>query len=49
MKEVDFRYTLEENYKLLVKQIQTDLKPVLNEEFDFDFEDIYKFILTFKK
>lgn len=49
LKEVDFEYTLEENYDLLVKQIETDLKPVLNEEFDFNFDDIYKIILSFKK
>ena len=49
LKEVDFKYSLEENYNLLVKQIKTDLKPVLNEDFDFNFEEIYKFVLSFKK
>ena len=49
LKEVDFDYTLEDNYDLLVKQIQTDLKPVLNEDFDFDFDEIYSFILSFKE
>ena len=49
LKEVNFEYSLEENYDLLVKQIETDLKPVLNEEFKFNFDEIYKFILIFKK
>lgn len=49
LKEVDFEYSLEENYNSLVKQIETDLKPVLNENFDFNFDEIYNFILTFKK
>ena len=49
LQEVNYEYGLENNYDLLVKQIETDLKPVLNEEFDFNFEEIYKFILTFKK
>ena len=48
LKEVDYKYSLEENYNLLVKQIETDLKPVLNQEFNFDFNKIYNFILTFK-
>lgn len=49
LQEVDFDYTLEENYDLLVKQIETDLRPVLNEDFDFNFDDIYNFILSFKQ
>jgi Zn-dependent M32 family carboxypeptidase len=49
LKEVEYKYSLEENYNLLIKQIETDLKPVLNEISDFNFEEIYKFILTFKK
>jgi hypothetical protein len=49
LKEVNFEYSLEENYDLLVKQIETDLKPVLIEEFAFNFDEIYKFILRFKK
>jgi len=48
LKEVDYKYSLEENYDLLVKQIETDLKPVLNQEFNFNFNKIYNFILTFK-
>jgi predicted nucleotidyltransferase component of viral defense system len=49
LKEVNFLYTLEENYDLLTKQIYTDLKPVLNNDFEFNFDEIYNFILTFKK
>lgn len=49
LKEVNFEYTLEENYDLLTKQISTDLKPVLNDDFEFNFDEIYNFILTFKK
>ncbi len=49
LKEVEYKYSLEENYDLLVKQIETDLKPVLNKNFDFNFDEIYEFILTFKK
>lgn len=49
LKEVDYKYTLEENFDNLKKQVQTDLKPVLNDDFLFNFEEIYKFILSFKK
>lgn len=49
LKEVDYKYTLEENFENLNKQIQTDLKPVLNNDFSFNFEEIYHFILSFKK
>lgn len=49
LKEVDYKYTLEENFENLKKQVQTDLKPVLNDDFSFDFEEIYDFILSFKK
>jgi len=48
LKEVDYKYTLEENFHTLKKQIYTDLKPVLNNDFDFDFEEIFTFILSFK-
>jgi hypothetical protein len=48
LKEVKYKYSLEENHNLLVKQIDKELKPILNEISDFDFEKIYKFILTFK-
>lgn len=47
--EVDYKYSLEENFENLNKQIKTDLKPVLNNEFNFDFKEIFTFILSFKK
>ncbi|MDD4151840.1 MAG: nucleotidyl transferase AbiEii/AbiGii toxin family protein, partial [Candidatus Gracilibacteria bacterium] len=43
LKETDYKYTLEENFENLKKQVQTDLKPVLNNDFSFDFEEIYDF------
>jgi len=49
LSQVDYKYTLEENFENLKKQVQTDLKPVLNNDFSFDFEEIYDFILSFKK
>ena len=48
LEEVGFKYTLEWNYEKLKKQVETDLKPVLNEKFDFDFNEIFKFVLSFK-
>ncbi len=47
--EVDYNYTLEWNYSLLQKQIQTDLEPVLHKSYDFSLREIHDFILTFKK
>ena len=47
--ESNYTYTLEENFENLKKQVQTDLKPVLNNDFLFRFEEIYDFILSFKK
>ena len=49
LQEVNFNYSFEEEKDSIIKQIETDLKPVLNEDFKFDFEKIYDFILTFKK
>lgn len=49
LQEVDYSYTLDEHYELLKKQIITDLKPVLSDQYDFDFPGIYNFILAFKK
>ena len=49
LSEVNYKYTLEESYELLEKQIDTDLKPVLNEDFQFDFDFSFKFALSFKK
>ncbi len=48
LKEVDYNYSLEQNYELLKQQIQTDLKPVLNEDFDFDFDSSFEFVMKFK-
>ncbi len=49
LEEENYNYTAnEDNYKKLLKQIETDLKPVLNNKFDFDLESIYNFILNFK-
>jgi len=47
--EVNFQYSLDRNYELLKKQIETDLKPVLNKDFNFDFDEIFEFVLSFKK
>lgn len=49
LKEVNYEYSLEKNYENLKKQVITDLKPVLNDNFDFDFEWIFNYILSFKK
>jgi predicted house-cleaning noncanonical NTP pyrophosphatase (MazG superfamily) len=49
LKEVDYKYSLEENFEKLKNQIETDLKPVLNDDFSFNFEEIFEFILSFKK
>lgn len=49
LREVNYEYTLEENYDELEKQIETDLKPVLNNEFEFNLKETYDFILSFKK
>lgn len=46
--EVDYLYTLEENREFLERQIKTDLKPVLTDDFWFDFDEIYHFILSHK-
>lgn len=49
LQEVEYLYTLDEYYELLQKQITTDLIPVLSDTHDFDFQEIYDFILSFKK
>lgn len=46
--EVDFAYTLETNYDLLKRQIETDLRPVLTQNYGFDFDTSYAFILSHK-
>ena len=49
LKEAKYIYTLEEHFSNLQRQVQTDLRPVLNHDFDFNFEEIYTFVLSFKK
>ncbi|MDP2103450.1 MAG: nucleotidyl transferase AbiEii/AbiGii toxin family protein [Candidatus Gracilibacteria bacterium] len=49
LQEVEYLYTLDEYYELLKKQVTTDLMPVLSDTYDFDFQEIYDFILSFKK
>lgn len=46
--EVQYEYTLENNKSLLERQIVTDLKPVLTDNYGFDFDTIYTFILSHK-
>ena len=42
-------YTIDGYYDVLKEQIKTDLEPVLGKEYpDFDFDQIYKFILSLK-
>jgi hypothetical protein len=41
------KYTLEENYDLLVGQIETDLRPVLMKDYSFDFDSIFHFVLGY--
>jgi len=58
LEDVNFEYTVNiediknndkiNNYNLLKMQIETDLKPVLKDKFDFNLPAIYKFILDFK-
>lgn len=49
LQEVDHKYTLEQNRELLVRQIKTDLRPVVTDDFGFNFDEIYDFILSHKK
>jgi predicted nucleotidyltransferase component of viral defense system len=46
--EVDYVYTLEENRDILRKQVITDLQPVLSKNYDFVFDDIFEFVLSYK-
>jgi hypothetical protein len=48
LEETDYLYTLEANRENLRKQILTDLKPVLTDDYGFDFDTAYAFILSFK-
>ena len=46
--EVEYLYSIDESYKVLEKQIETDLIPVLHKEYDFSLSEIYDFVITFK-
>ena len=48
LREVEYTYTLEDNRDLLIRQIKTDLSPVLTDDYGFDFETIYTFVLSYK-
>lgn len=47
--EVGYLYTSDTAYDMLERQIETDLVPVLHEEYEFSLSDIYAFIQTYKK
>lgn len=47
--EVNYKYTIDESYELLEKQVVTDLIPVIHEHHDFSLKDTYNFIMKFKK
>lgn len=47
LKQSNHKYTLEENYNFLSAQIETDLKPVIMNDFSFDFNSIYRFVLSY--
>jgi len=42
--EADHIYTIDESFDLLNKQIETDLRPVLKKNFEFDLKEIFEFI-----
>lgn len=45
--QANHKYTLRENYDLLVQQIETDLRPVLMKDYSFDFDSIFQFVLNY--
>ena len=48
--ETEGKYTIDDHYDALKIQRETDLKPVLGQKYpDFDFDQIYNFVLSFKK
>lgn len=49
LKEENYKYTLDQSYEQLKKQIDTDLIPVLSKDYDFNLDAIYDFILKFRK
>ncbi len=48
LEEADHIYTIDESFDLLEKQIETDLKPVLKKNFEFDLKEIFEFIKQLK-
>ncbi len=48
LREVEYAYTLEDNRDLLIRQIKTDLSPILTDDYGFDFDTIYAFVLSYK-
>ena len=48
LEESNHEYTIDESFDLLEKQIETDLKPVLKKNFEFDLKEIFEFIKQLK-
>lgn len=48
LEEANHIYTIDESFDLLEKQIETDLKPVLKKNFEFDLKEIFEFIKQLK-
>lgn len=48
LSEVGPIYTSDTAYDMLEKQIETDLRPVLHDEYDFDLREVYDFIQTYR-
>ena len=48
LREVEYSYTIDDNREFLQRQILTDLRPILTEDYGFDFQDIYDFVLSHK-
>ncbi len=48
LREVEYAYTIDDNREFLQRQILTDLRPILTEDYGFDFQDIYDFVLSHK-
>lgn len=45
--EVDYKYTILDQFDFLAKQVKTDLNPVLHTKSDFDLKGMYNFVLSF--
>lgn len=48
LEESNHEYSIDESFDLLEKQIETDLKPVLKKNFEFDLKEIFEFIKQLK-